>query len=183
MGGHEWVLLFYPDGKRSSSEVHNIQPGQVPAHNAHLQHAAAAAGAPPGMPALPAPPGAQPPMAGAPPLPRGPNGMQHPGAGADPRLRAPPPAPGAPGAPPGAMPPGAPQAQAQQLMVNPAAQLAAQQQNQQQAAAAAGAGNNDYCALFVALIGETDNPQGVVRLGMWGRWLRLFVQQQLADRP
>lgn len=50
-------------------------------------------------------------------------------------------------------------------MVNPAAQLAAQQQNQQQAAAAAGAGNNDYCALFVALIGETDNPQGVVRLG------------------
>lgn len=37
VGGHEWVLLFYPDGKRSSSEMHNIQPAQVPPHNAHLQ--------------------------------------------------------------------------------------------------------------------------------------------------
>ncbi|MEO2192107.1 MAG: MATH domain-containing protein, partial [bacterium] len=25
VGGHEWVLLFYPDGKRSSAELHTIQ--------------------------------------------------------------------------------------------------------------------------------------------------------------
>lgn len=66
-------------------------------------------------------------------------------------------------------------------MVNPAAQLAAQQQNQQQAAAAAGAGNNDYCALFVALIGETDNPQGVVNTSE-GRVVRAFHRFTLVDQ-
>ena len=185
VGGHEWVLLFYPDGKRSSSEMHNIQPAQVPAHNAHLAAAAAAGGAPPGHHPL-APPGAAqqaangaaPRGAGAPPMLPAPPGMPRGGpGGAAPAAGAP---PGAPPPPPGA-----------QLMVNPAAQLAAAGQQQAAAAAAqaqaqaaqaqAQAGNNEYCALFVALIGETDAPQGVVNTNE-GRVVRAFHRFTLVDQ-
>ncbi len=173
VGGHEWVLLFYPDGKRSSSEMHNIQPAQVPAHNAHLQQAAAnnAGAALAGLP--PAPGGG-----GAPPAALGPLPPRAPGGGA-----AAAPAAGAPGqlpaaavrGPPGAQGAAAAPAAPAALMVNPAAaQMAAA--NQQQAA-----GNNDYCALFVALIGETENPQGVVNTSE-GRVVRAFHRFTLVDQ-
>jgi hypothetical protein len=182
VGGHEWVLLFYPDGKRSSSEMHNIQPQQVPPHNAHLQQQAPG----PHM----APPaamrdaqmggGAMPPRAPAPG--GGANGGNggNGGAGGGGGPAAPPPRGGPPGGPP-APPPPPQQQQQQQLMVNPAAA-------QMAAAAAAGAGgppgaggNNDYCALFVALIGETDNPQGVVNTSE-GRVVRAFHRFTLVDQ-
>lgn len=179
VGGHEWVLLFYPDGKRSSSEMHNIQPAQVPPHNAHLQQAAGGNGgaALAGMPPPPAGGGGAAPQVGigVGPLPPRAPGAAAPAAPAAGAPGQPPPAalrgpPGAPGQPPVPVP-GAGAA----LMVNPAAaQLAVA--NQQQAA-----GNNDYCALFVALIGETDSPQGVVNTSE-GRVVRAFHRFTLVDQ-
>eukprot|EP00887_Chlorella_sp_A99_P004903 scaffold4.g4903.t1 len=181
VGGHEWVLLFYPDGKRSSSEAHNINPQQIPQPHAHLQQAAvAAAGAPAVLPG---------------PLPPRPVGG---GAGVP---LAVPPAPARP--PPAALPPGALPAPGQPAAAAAAAAAAQQQQAvaamqqavaaMQQAAAAMPLAvpavvappphnpGNDYCALFVALIGETDNPQGVVNTSE-GRVVRAFHRFTLVDQ-
>ncbi len=132
------MLLFYPDGKRSSSE-HNINPGAVPpAHHPAIMPA-------PGPVAAAAPGAALQLAAPAPPADRA-------GAVAAPRDRA---APAAPG-PAAAAPPGQPAAgaarQAAVIMPAPAQPVAAQPAAGQAAAAQA---NNEYCALFVALIGET----------------------------
>lgn len=154
VGGHEWVLLFYPDGKRSSSEVHNINPQQIPQpHQAHQ----------------PQPGGAAPAAA----------------------------APRAPGQAPHGLPPvGPPPAAAAQHAAAPAAAAAAVLPPVQAAAAQAAAAQaaaaqavmqavpqpgNDYCALFVALIGESDNPQGVVNTSE-GRVVRAFHRFTLVDQ-
>lgn len=56
VGGHEWVLLFYPDGKRSSTELtqqaHLVQQanGGFPAPDLMLMEGHRAAGAEPNQP-------------------------------------------------------------------------------------------------------------------------------------
>ncbi|PSC69902.1 BTB POZ and MATH domain-containing 2-like isoform A [Micractinium conductrix] len=180
VGGHEWVLLFYPDGKRSSSEMHNIQPAQVPPHNAHLQQQHGG-GAPQQPPALPPPPAGG---AGAPPAgmgagalpPRAPGGGPQPGGPNPGAMQPPPPGMRQGPPPPQAAPPGPPG-----MLVNPAAAQQQLAQAQAQAAAAAPGGNNEYCALFVALIGETENPQGVVNTSE-GRVVRAFHRFTLVDQ-
>jgi speckle-type POZ protein len=157
VGGHEWVLLFYPDGKRSSSE-------------------AAAGGAGGG-----AAPGAAARAAGlVPPAPGG-------GGPGAPRALPAPPAP-PPGAPAGA----AAQAQQQQLALVPhaGAQHAHAPAPAHLAHHHGGAAaplvpppppGNDYCALFVALIGEGEAPQGVVSTSE-GRVVRAFHRFTLVDQ-
>jgi speckle-type POZ protein len=141
VGGHEWVLLFYPDGKRSSSEAHNINPQQVPAPHAHLAGAQAGGAAQQDVARMPPP--------AAPAAANGPGAAR---AGAAAEL------------PPPAAPPAAPVPGVNVIMP-----------------AAAQAGNNDYCALFVALIGEADNPQGVVNTSE-GRVVRAFHRFTLVDQ-
>ena len=173
VGGHEWVLLFYPDGKRSSSELHNINPQQVPPPHAHLNAAGAGGGGAhphPQPPALPAPGqqdhGHMPP----PPPPQAHAGGNNGGGG-------------------GMHAPNQQQQQQQQQALVPAAapaqqqQLQQQQQQQQQALIPVGNPHpgNDYCALFVALIGESDAPQGVVNTSE-GRVVRAFHRFTLVDQ-
>lgn len=159
VGGHEWVLLFYPDGKRSSSEAHNINPQEVPAPHAHLDGSR-----------VPPPPLAgadvgtitnrretrslrsrsagqagvqtldQPPVAG--------DAVQD----ANPDVG-------------GIIP----------VMANMPANVIPQQMPHHSSS------NNDYCALFVALIGEADNPQGVVNTSE-GRVVRAFHRFTLVDQ-
>lgn len=166
VGGHEWVLLFYPDGKRSSSEVHNINPQQVPPpHGApHPAPPAAAPVAPPAAPAPPPQPAAAP-GAMPPPEPHLPQGAAQPG-----------------GAPVGAQLQAAAAAMLQQAAAQhvaaAAAAAAALAPQPQQLAQHPG---NEYCALFVALIGETDNPQGVVNTSD-GRVVRAFHRFTLVDQ-
>ena len=160
VGGHEWVLLFYPDGKRSSSELHNINPQQVPPPHAHL-HAVPALPAPPHGPArgeqehghMPPPP---PQVAG------------HGGAG---RAAGQPPAPAAAGNGNAAPP------QQQQ----PAQQPHPHGGHALIPVAAPPHAGNDYCALFVALIGESEAPQGVVNTSE-GRVVRAFHRFTLVDQ-
>lgn len=161
VGGHEWVLLFYPDGKRSSSSE-----GHIPANtgavaveqNVHpVPHAAPAAAG------LPAPPVVPP---GAPnlllPGVAPPNGEQqndgHPA-----------PAPGhAPAQPNHPIvhhhhhPPVIPQL----------GNIPRQQRRDT---------TNEYAALFVALIGEGPNPQGIVNTSE-GKVVRAFHRFTLVDQ-
>jgi speckle-type POZ protein len=136
VGGHEWVLLFYPDGKRSSSEVHNL--------NTH--HAAAAVMAV---------------VQG-----HNPDFGRLPGGGTNIRedrrmdTAAAEPAGDAPAAAPPAMP---------RPVVLPPPPLHHH------------SAGNEYCALFVALIGETDSPQGVVSTSE-GRVVRAFHRFTLVDQ-
>jgi len=124
VGGHEWVLLFYPDGKRSSAEVQQaMNIGNVIANaggNADQRRNQNQQVTPVGD-----------------------------GPGEDNIL-------GTPdvGASPSPMP-----------YINVASQ---------------GPGN-EYCALFVALIGETDAPQGVVSTSE-GRVVRAFHRFTLVDQ-
>lgn len=171
VGGHEWVLLFYPDGKRSSSEVHNINPQHVPAPHAHLQAGGAAAPAAGGGHghAPPANGGAAP---AAPPQ------------GGDHGRMPPPPAPGggAPGAGQGAAPgPPAPRPPPPALPAGPGAGGPHGGLAIPVGGAAAPHPGNDYCALFVALIGEGDSPQGVVNTSD-GRVVRAFHRFTLVDQ-
>lgn len=151
VGGHEWVLLFYPDGKRSSSELHNINPQQVPPPHAHLHAVPALPGPPPNHgPAQPQEHGHMPPP---PPQVAGHGGGRGPGQ----------PGPAAAAAPP---PPPAPQPHPHGHALIPVAPPHA---------------GNDYCALFVALIGESEAPQGVVNTSE-GRVVRAFHRFTLVDQ-
>eukprot|EP01024_Parvocaulis_polyphysoides_P017048 TRINITY_DN17539_c0_g1_i3.p2 TRINITY_DN17539_c0_g1~~TRINITY_DN17539_c0_g1_i3.p2 ORF type:complete len:336 (-),score=46.80 TRINITY_DN17539_c0_g1_i3:284-1291(-) len=136
VGGHEWVLLFYPDGKRSSSETH-VAPGGLGAGNGqilqnpeanYLQHAflqVADAGGNAG-------------------------GVQNQGA-----------------------------AVAQQPGVAPVVnQQHAQQQRQRRERDNS---YSEYTALFVALIGESKDPQGIVNASD-GKVVRAFHKFMLVDQ-
>ena len=160
VGGHEWVLLFYPDGKRSSSEAHNINPQEVPAPHAHLEGRM-----PPPPPLAPAE-GAgrgRRSAAGGPYLLR--NNAAGEG-GEDPAAQ-----PGAHPQEPVAYQDGNPDGG---VMYQQPMPVAAPPQQPQTA-------NSDYCALFVALIGEADNPRGVVNTSE-GRVVRAFHRFTLVDQ-
>mmetsp|Transcript_18349 Transcript_18349/g.51426 ORF Transcript_18349/g.51426 Transcript_18349/m.51426 type:complete len:563 (-) Transcript_18349:62-1750(-) len=156
VGGHEWVLLFYPDGKRSSSsEGHLPPPPQPRQHGApHAMPHPQGGGpgpAPPGMP-----PGANAPMPahGIPQLP-GPDGGEAPeGMYGNMQM---------------GMGPQAPiQGQHPVHIANMAPRPARE-------------ATNDYAALFVALIGEGPNPQGVVNTSE-GKVVRAFHRFTLVDQ-
>ncbi|KAJ9531532.1 hypothetical protein V8C86DRAFT_2577159 [Haematococcus lacustris] len=159
VGGHEWVLLFYPDGKRSSSSEN---PGNGGAGD-HAQF-----------------------VPNGPPLPQGlthPAGLMPPG-----HLAAPgDPANGAGGAALPVVTAG---------MDNPAAAVAAAAAGHAATAAAALRAippphqqlqpgrrdtTNEYAALFVALIGQGPNPQGVVNTSE-GKVVRAFHRFTLVDQ-
>ena len=124
VGGHEWVLLFYPDGKRSSAELQTIQ---------NAIHTATAANAGNAI------------------------------AGEDGQM------------------------QLQTAMTPSPIRVEdgvnAQEMTTPHQLAAQGVQNagNEYCALFVALIGETDSPQGVVSTSE-GRVVRAFHRFTLVDQ-
>ncbi len=126
VGGHEWVLLFYPDGKRSSAEVQQaLNIGNVisnPGGNGDQRRNQSHQITPVGD-----------------------------GPGEDNALGTPPEGIASPNAP---MP-----------YINVASQV----------------GGSDYCALFVALIGETEAPQGVVSTSE-GRVVRAFHRFTLVDQ-
>ena len=177
VGGHEWVLLFYPDGKRSSSELHNINPQQVPPPHAHLHahHEAAAAAAA----AAAAPP--QPGAADHGHMPPPPPQPGHPGAAAAAgRPPVPPAAAGGAAAPPPPPPPPAPVA-APHAHAHPHAHPQPQPGAMLPVAIPNPHPGNDYCALFVALIGESEAPQGVVNTSE-GRVVRAFHRFTLVDQ-
>lgn len=139
VGGHEWVLLFYPDGKRSSAEV---QHGLNMAASAPTNNNNAAGGT-----TLDAR-RASGQVEGA--------GREQ-GAGGDEGQAAPAAPANAGGQPEEVLTPVLP---IQSLVHNL---------------------GNDYCALFVALIGETDSPQGVVSTSE-GRVVRAFHRFTLVDQ-
>mmetsp|Transcript_26845 Transcript_26845/g.67519 ORF Transcript_26845/g.67519 Transcript_26845/m.67519 type:complete len:540 (-) Transcript_26845:1476-3095(-) len=151
VGGHEWVLLFYPDGKRSSSSEGHLPPAP-PRHAGPM-------------------PGPQPPAAGPPPP--GPAGGNNNGAGV----------------PPAGLHEGDGDGDMRHLYGN---QMMHGHQIPQQAAVpfanppnlaprAPREATNDYAALFVALIGEGPNPQGVVSTSE-GKVVRAFHRFTLVDQ-
>ncbi|KAK9815417.1 hypothetical protein WJX72_003308 [[Myrmecia] bisecta] len=175
VGGHEWVLLFYPDGKRSSStEVPNVPGGIGP--NMAAQPA-------PVLPAgvAPAPAG----QAGLAYIPNGgaPAGAAYvppPAAAAGQRPQMVPAVVGAPPNPPVMGYPqqgAAPQPPQQQQMVPQQVQQIQQVQQQHGPRRE----TNEYAALFVALIGESDSPLGVVNTSD-GRVVRAFHRFTLVDQ-
>ncbi|KAL6770795.1 hypothetical protein ACKKBF_B32705 [Auxenochlorella protothecoides x Auxenochlorella symbiontica] len=216
VGGHEWILLFYPDGKRSQSDTGQLNPGNHPHHPALLGHGGAAQGmglaglANPMDAAGPTGPG---PLAGHAPgaarrdpgagdaarddlvrqqimqlarAQQGPGASRYlarrmmaaaadRGAGDDPgapgEAEAPTPRAGG-GAEPAAAPPPRP-APVHPMPYPPTAAAAP--------APAAAAPGNEYCALFVALIGEGEAPQGVLSTGE-GRVVRAFHRFTLVDQ-
>lgn len=120
VGGHEWVLLFYPDGKRSSAEIQQT-------------------------------------FATTPTL----------GNNDRPRIQLPQVTPDGGG-------PGEERAiQTPEAMVSPNVHIPLHSQSHMV--------GSDYCALFVALIGETDAPQGVVSTSD-GRVVRAFHRFTLVDQ-
>jgi speckle-type POZ protein len=153
--------------------LHNINPQQVPAPHAHLHgpgHHAAAGGGGAGALALPPAPAAG-----------GAAALQDHG-------HMPPPPPQVGGR--GAHGPVAARAAINNNNNDPAAAAAAAAAPQPQAlnlipvGGGGGGGahpNNDYCALFVALIGESDAPQGVVNTSE-GRVVRAFHRFTLVDQ-
>ncbi|KAF5834295.1 hypothetical protein DUNSADRAFT_9118 [Dunaliella salina] len=161
VGGHEWVLLFYPDGKRSSSsEGHGggADLGQVERHQ------------------VPPPPGQQPGLiVGIPPNHAGGDLDGPQGSGG---------AVGGAGAPPAVAAPG--QLQGHQHH-HPTAQQALQHlqalqpPRPQNIPLARRDTTNEYAALFVALIGEGPNPQGVVNTSD-GKVVRAFHRFTLVDQ-
>ncbi|KAK9835467.1 hypothetical protein WJX74_000792 [Apatococcus lobatus] len=169
VGGHEWVLLFYPDGKRSSSSDTHVNPAGIP--GVHMPPAA-----PPANPQNAPPPNAlapqQPPPGPVPQALPGPNQPQNPQNGAP---RPPQMAPGQPNGAPAVM--GYPRQPAPQLPP-PQALGPLVQHGQMPPRREA---TNEYAALFVALIGESDNPQGVVNTGE-GRVVRAFHRFTLVDQ-
>lgn len=140
VGGHEWVLLFYPDGKRSSAEVQHGLNMAASAPNAANNNAV-------GGTTLDA---------------RRASGQME-GAGRD------------QGAGAGAVGQPAPVATAAggqpEEVLTPVMPVHNVGHNV----------GNDYCALFVALIGETDSPQGVVSTSE-GRVVRAFHRFTLVDQ-
>ena len=175
VGGHEWVLLFYPDGKKSSSlaaggVIERAAAGadrlaadaaaaqrvaQAAAAQAAAAHAAAAAAAGAVRDAA----AGEPPRADRP-------AAQAAAAAAAERERA-----------------AAAQAQAAAANAAALAQRAAVARAAAPAAAAAAAADaaGEYAALFVALIGESDAPQGVVSTSD-GRVVRAFHRFTLVDQ-
>lgn len=162
VGGHEWVLLFYPDGKRSSSSEGHLPPAQ-PRHPEPV-------------------PGPHPPV-GPHPL-AGPGGNGHVGvpvAGAGVGGGMPPPRPELDGEAAGDVRhfygnvhpmPGHPMPQQPPVaFVNPP-HMGARGNRE---------ATNDYAALFVALIGEGPNPQGVVSTSE-GKVVRAFHRFTLVDQ-
>lgn len=188
VGGHEWVLLFYPDGKRSSTELHNIN-GHHLLHGAQVNNnnnrgadegavqGGQGAQGPQGAQAAPAAQGAQ----GAPlddgPMARQDRRMEYlDNMLINPNLE---PIPGYnPANPrPGALPvPALPQPAA-----NPNPHPNPHPNPQAHAPQHPASTSNDYCALFVALIGEGDAPQGVVNTSE-GRVVRAFHRFTLVDQ-
>eukprot|EP00879_Flechtneria_rotunda_P011184 GHRR01011682.1.p1 GENE.GHRR01011682.1~~GHRR01011682.1.p1 ORF type:complete len:514 (+),score=178.06 GHRR01011682.1:92-1633(+) len=180
VGGHEWVLLFYPDGKRSSSSDAQLGPGDAAA-----MHHAVAAVPPPGIVVgQPGQPAAHPHVPNGPAAAAGGGAaaVAAPGAAAadgDGMAAAPPPPAAAGGAAAGAViqgmvphhhghPQGMPAAAAMQL-----ARMAPPQGRRDT--------TNEYAALFVALIGEGPNPQGVVNTNE-GKVVRAFHRFSLVDQ-
>lgn len=158
VGGHEWVLLFYPDGKRSSSSEGHLGGGPVGDHG----------GLPLGAPVLPPPvvPGGQGLLLGVPHA--GPQGVGDQGDGHPPG-----------GAPNPVnlnqnhaivMPP--PHNHHHGVGPNPLGQVPRQPRRDT---------TNEYAALFVALIGEGPNPQGVVNTSE-GKVVRAFHRFTLVDQ-
>jgi len=140
VGGHEWVLLFYPDGKRSSAEVQHGLNMAASAPNAANNNAV-------GGTTLDA---------------RRASGQIE-GAGRD---------QGAGGGAVGQPAPVATAAVGQpEEVLTPVMPVHNVGHNV----------GNDYCALFVALIGETDSPQGVVSTSE-GRVVRAFHRFTLVDQ-
>lgn len=134
VGGHEWVLLFYPDGKRSSAEVqHALNIGNLMTNN-------------PGNAARDTVPDQR----------RAQNQQITPVSGID-----------------GSAP-------LDDSMLNTPEALISPNIPVQMHTAPHGSGN-EYCALFVALIGETDTPQGVVSTSE-GRVVRAFHRFTLVDQ-
>lgn len=158
VGGHEWVLLFYPDGKRSSSADITgpaTQPGGP-------EHAPLQVPAPGGVPApgagmlLAVPPGVAPAAA----------------AGNEPNND------GGLALVPGNAPPLPPNHAMvlQHRHHHPAIPQMPQIPRPQRRDT-----TNEYAALFVALIGEGSNPQGVVNTSE-GKVVRAFHRFTLVDQ-
>lgn len=155
VGGHEWVLLFYPDGKKSSSTEGHLAPPGLPAPAGGNGGANQQGGGQGQVLHLPIPPG---------PIPNGgraqgpPQGQQQP-------------------------PQQQQQPQPQQQQQQPVQNLVYPPQHvqQQQMQPARREATNDYSALFVALIGESDAPQGVVNTSD-GRVVRAFHRFTLVDQ-
>mmetsp|Transcript_18571 Transcript_18571/g.52184 ORF Transcript_18571/g.52184 Transcript_18571/m.52184 type:complete len:542 (+) Transcript_18571:102-1727(+) len=158
VGGHEWVLLFYPDGKRSSSsdgQGGGADLGQVERHQ------------------VPPPPGQQPGlMVGIPPNHAGDlEGPQ--GSGG---------AVGGAGPAPAVVVPGQLQGQQHHHAQQALQQIQAiQPPRQQNVPLPRRDTTNEYAALFVALIGEGPNPQGVVNTSD-GKVVRAFHRFTLVDQ-
>ncbi|CAL8465476.1 g5012 [Coccomyxa elongata] len=208
VGGHEWVLLFYPDGKRSSSTEGGmgvgmgVLPGPPGGGGGNgfdggpppalLPPPAVIQGAPPAAPVGPPP---------AFPAPQNPNAAPANNAAAvvaranaaaiaaqqvaQVAQHAAQQAAGQQGAIvafQGNNQVVAPQQQQQQQQQQ---QPHPQQQHQQQHQVVGQHGRreltNDYAALFVALIGESDSPQGVVNTSD-GRVVRAFHRFTLVDQ-
>ncbi|CAD7696911.1 unnamed protein product [Ostreobium quekettii] len=157
VGGHEWVLLFYPDGKRSSSETQAApaQHAMPPNLPQPVPAAQGRAGAPDPMMMLP---GRQ--VAGA-------GDQQAPGGGAmaGGQMQQFPPHHHlmVPGVPPQVVPP------------------AIHRHVRRDAARRVFGEENEYAALFVALIGEGASPQGVVSTSD-GKVVRAFHRFTLVDQ-
>lgn len=138
VGGHEWVLLFYPDGKRSSAEAQHGLNMAVSAPNATNNAV--------GGTTLDA---------------RRASGQME-GAGRD---------QGAGGAVGQPVPIATAAGGQPEEVLTPVLPMQNVVHNV----------GNDYCALFVALIGETDSPQGVVSTSE-GRVVRAFHRFTLVDQ-
>ena len=224
VGGHEWVLLFYPDGKRSSSAPpppalelgaaaagHGQQGVQQQQQAAAAAQAAAVAAA---ANAVHQRRNAEAAAAAAVAVAAGRAALQAPRAASNNAAATTTATPSAPAPAAGSNATAAVAAlnaaqrqqsaqQQQQLQARNAAANAAnaaaaaqqaasaaaataaaaqaQAQQAQAAAAAAAAGSNEYAALFVALIGETSDPLGVVNTSD-GRVVRAFHRFTLVDQ-
>ncbi len=175
VGGHEWVLLFYPDGKRSSAEVANLHNAINAANAANAArdtmaaltvrdaaNAATAGNGAGGANGAARTPAAENAQIGQ----NGQNGQQRAGAA------------GA-GAGAGA---GAIALTPSPVRVDDLPMM--QELTPQQVAAqlpGVQTPGNEYCALFVALIGESESPQGVVSTSD-GRVVRAFHRFTLVDQ-
>eukprot|EP00798_Chlamydomonas_sp_ICE-L_P005005 gene5005-34789_t len=167
VGGHEWVLLFYPDGKRSSSTEGDMHGGQIllppvaappfPGVDNGPERQGAALGGLPMEQRAAAGAGAAGAGAAAGVVGEGEEMAHPPGAGANPA-----------NAHPGAAAPAPAQHHQHQAVAPPARQVRRDT-------------TNEYAALFVALIGEGPNPQGMVNTSE-GKVVRAFHCFTLVDQ-
>jgi len=160
VGGHEWVLLFYPDGKRSQTsgsamQVHGI-PGGVDANEAFANEQAFAAAAGPAGAGLATADRQERGRVGGNP------GNADAAAGAG--------RPGDNAARPAGM------HQVQQALIDGRRHATRDFATRDNAS-----GGSEYVALFVALIAEGSNPQGVVNSSE-GRVVRAFHRFTLVDQ-